>query len=199
MAIVLSAFLGSTATSSGHARATLSGNMLLASNRSDLALCTDVVIGTAGDIPPQQVAEQVEGVLMNQVRHHPRWHMLGYDQFPIRVEVDCPSEAYLLQPGAQHPIVSGDLPETRVPITDEPSPFRVHLYVVSQEQIQRIFFGTNHRVAPQEMLCEERECFEVTSALYLSPEEVFNQQDLRDGLERVLALNLTEVLPETGQ
>ena len=176
-----------------HTHPSSSGNMLLASNREELAICVDVLFGAEG-VPPQGLANQIRDLLDNPIKAHPRWSELGYDQFQTRVEIGCPTEAYLIQPGAAHPLLPWGIEATTwVSNVETPSPYRVHVYVVSPTVIKNSFRGTDLRYAPQEYICENGDCFEVTGAVYLSPSEALNPQFVQNRLERILALDLADV------
>lgn len=175
-------------------QATLSGNALLASNRSELAFCIDEA-DLEQDISLESLASNVQSLIETQIKTTPRWSELGYDQFSIKVDVGCPGEPYLLQPGAIHPLLSGSSTSstTSVPMANIPSPYRVHIYVVSQTAVQSLFGEADMRSSPEEMLCAGNVCYEVTSGVYLTPENVNNLQVLRNRIERVLAIDLTDI------
>jgi hypothetical protein len=180
-------------TTEAHVPVTLSGNMLLASNRETLGVCVEIV-DDVDLVTAQSLANTVNFLLDNQIPSHARWSELGYENFQVQVDAGCPTDAYLLEPGAAHPL----LPDSQkakipVPIIEVPSLYRIHLYIVSSALIKQVFGEADLRSAPQEMICEGFECFEVTSALYLTPDEAVNVEILRDRLERVLALNLADV------
>lgn len=194
--LILTLFRVTANLTQAHTHATLSGNMLLASNREELAVCVEVIDGTS-QVTLQTLANNVNIALDQQISAHPRWSELGYDKFPNRVDASCPTAPYLLQPGAAHPLLPGsEKAEVPVPMVEVPSPYRIHLYVVFSEEIMQAFGASDLRSAPQEMLCDGTQCFEVTSALYLTPEETMNSEILKDRLERILALNLVDVKGE---
>lgn len=182
------------------ASASFSDNPLITSNRDDLAFCVNVVDGQL-NVKSEEVANLVQVALEGPIKTHPRWAETGYDRFPVRVEVDCPSEAYLLRSGAFHPLLSGMGESEAVPVprVDIPSSFRIHIYIVPQRDIENAFLGTDLRSAPQEMLCAESQCVEVTSAIYLTAEEAVNLEIVQDRLERILSLNLVDILGIEGQ
>jgi hypothetical protein len=69
-----------------------------------------------------------------------------------------------------------------------PSQYRVHVYLLPQDQATNIFGNSPLRSTVQEMLCEETTCGEVTTGLYLSPQELQNRQFLKAVLERAIGL-----------
>jgi len=194
--LIISVFRLTNHDTQAHAHPTFSGNMLLVNNREELAVCVKVLSGEDVAVP-ETLSNDVTSVLKQQLPSHPRWSELGYDQFPIQVDVGCPTTAYLLQPGSAHPLLPGAAKaQIPVPRVEIPSLYRIHLYIVSEEVIKQVFEGADLRNAPQEMICEGHECFEITSALYLTPEEAMNAEILRNRLERILALNLVDVAGE---
>lgn len=202
IAILTIAFL-TRATDPTHADSDIhsTDNALLTSNRNTLAFCVEVA-ETLNTVSPKELVREVTHLLDNELRSHPRWSEQGYDQFPIKVEVGCPTVAYLSQPGAVHPLLTADIeklvaaPNMSV---ETPSPYRIHIYVLHEDLVSNAFSGTDMRSAPQEMLCEKNECFEVTSSLYLTPEESLDSQVLKNRIQRILALDLTDVQGEIDQ
>lgn len=173
---------------------TLSGNALLASNRSELAFCIDKA-DLEQDISLERLADNLQ-IALAKVKDAPRWREIGYDQFSMKVDVGCPRKPYLLQPGATHPLLSGEAPTVQIPMTDKPSPYRVHVYIVPQTEIQDSFGLADMRSSAEEMLCTGNVCYEVTSGIYLTLQDATNLQILQNRVERVLAIDLTDI---TGQ
>lgn len=170
----------------------LSENSLLTTNRQQLALCVELT-DFEDTAFSEDLTDRVRRVLNDRIQDHPRWKELGYNNYELRVEIDCPGEPYLLMPGATHPLLQGEAEGSPVPSVEIPSPFRIHVYIVNEETIQTAFVGTDLRSAPQEMLCEANQCFEVTTGLYLSAREAMNLRSLRDRLERALAISLIDL------
>lgn len=102
-----------------------------------------------------------------------------------------------MQSGTAHPLLP-DSEKAEIPVPEAiiPSPYRIHVYVVSSDIIENVFGDADLRSAPQEMLCITNECFEVTSALYLTPSEIRDSQVVQDRFERILALNLVDVIEQ---
>ncbi len=56
----------------------------------------------------------------------------------------------------------------------EPSEISTFVFIVPQEEAQRAFGNLFPRITPQEIMCHEEECGEVSTATYITPEELEN-------------------------
>jgi hypothetical protein len=56
----------------------------------------------------------------------------------------------------------------------EPSNISTFVFIVSQEEAQRAFGNIFPRITPQEIMCDEHKCGEVSTASYITPAELEN-------------------------
>jgi hypothetical protein len=66
--------------------------------------------------------------------------------------------------------------------------FRAFVFVLPDGQVNKLFGNTARRTAAEEMLCAGKVCAEVTTGLYLSPQELRDSQVLKAALERAIGL-----------
>lgn len=154
----------------------VSGGLLLSRTRDRLALCTQPVSGA------RATAAQARTAVAGALATTPEVARLAPGAV---VEAGCPTTPYLLRPGARAPVgrPSGDPTMTRV---DQPSKYRVFVFVLPQPEIDRLFGRTSLRRVAEEYLCEGDSCAEVTTGVYLSDAELQNGQLIRTRLEEAL-------------
>lgn len=159
-------------------------SLLLTPNRDRLALCIQPVAGSG--LAADEVRALVQTTLP-RVATHQYWAVAGLAVAPPVVEVGCPSEPYLLRPGAAmagaKEVGTADLPRVA-----NASPYRVFVFILPEAQINAIFGVTASRAAVQELVRDGGQCGEVSTGLYLSPQELRDPQVLTGLLERAIGL-----------
>jgi hypothetical protein len=169
---------------------TLVSNGLLAASRNQLAVCVHAAAGAS--FGADEARTRVQAALTDVIRD-PLWSGDAKTGLPV-VDIGCPSEPYLLQPGVSY----GGKPigDPSVQAVETASPYRVFVFVLPPAELSRIFgdTGSSIRVEPQEFLCEGDVCAEVTTGLYLSPEELADP-DFLEGWPRK-TLGLEPLVPE---
>jgi len=173
---------------------TLVSTGLLAASRERLGVCVQGVAGVAVDT--DKARKQVQAAL-GEVTSHPLWEAGVAGNQPPIVGQGCPSQPYLLRPGVSYggkPI--GDPAVQRV---DTASAYRVFIFVLPPQKLTEVFGDpqTAIRVEPQEFLCEGEVCAEVSTGLYVAPQELADSGFLKDWLNK--ALGLEPLVPEEEQ
>ena len=142
------------------------GTALLTSNRDRLAVCVDdpsTAESAAEPIGVQEVNSAIQALSEN-----PTWQRLGLSEPAPLVREICPSVPALYDPGPYGGETLWDVRGRRVEI---PSYFRVHVYVLPQEEIDHVG-GSGWRQVSEENMCELDNCSEVTTGLYVSLDEL---------------------------
>lgn len=162
----------------------LAGNPLLSTNRTELGFCIDNF--TNQDFVT--FSDQIQKIIKDIEQDTPLWEEQGYKNYPIQIKNACPNAPYLLNLSAKHPILSplGESIDYPVPIVQIPSDYRFHIYVVPDEVIMNHFQETDIRTAPQEMLCDGEQCYEITTGLYFSAKEITDTSYIRSKIQQLL-------------
>lgn len=149
---------------SGHDEVARTNSILITSNRDTLRICVQ-------SYHPQVTNEQLRstvGKALNLVQTHPDFERSGLGaQAPV-VDIGCPGPARAGMPGFDWE--DGMAPESSA-LVETPSNYRTFVFVVSSERLL-LPNGTTFWRTPQELYCYEGRCGEVTTALYLTPEEL---------------------------
>lgn len=169
------------------------GASLLAPNRDRLAVCVDGAGAAASAVPEAQ--RRVDQALAEVVAQHPAWAQAVLGAVAPGVDAGCPSEPYLLQPGLVW--------EDGIPITSagrtvrEASLYLLFVFLPPPDELARVIKGKyDVRAAAQEMLCQGHQCGELSTGVYLTPQETTNETFLRNWLTRGLGLEpRTALLP----
>lgn len=164
---------------------------LLAPNRAALAACVAGVGPAAVAVPTAR--QRIEQALTG-LSQQPVWGKAGLAVVPRVVDIGCPSEPYLLQPGVTW--------EDGVPITgagprvETASSYRLFVFVLPPDELSHVIRGRHDiRTAAQELLCRGHQCAEVSTGLYLTPDEVSNNAFLQEWLAKGLGLEPPVALP----
>lgn len=164
-------------------QAVASSPQLLAPNRDRLAICVQPLLGAA---PPREAQASVEAVLPAALQH-PWWSSAGLA--PPVVETNCAAATtpFLLRPGAASikGKPSGDFRSLDV---TQAGRFRLFVFVLPQNRIDTIFGDSPYRAAAQEFLCRGHVCNEVSTGVYVSPQELRDAAFLKLALQRGLGL-----------
>jgi len=150
--------------SSQHADRTY--GLLLTGNRDRLAICVQGVNGAPVDA--QRSSSAIGGILQ-ALKGRSDWSVTGLDVDPPAVASGCNSEPFLLQPGVSF---SNGVPDGGFAGVATPSPFRVMVFVLEPEELDKVLGGSPVRHTVQELTCEEHMCSEVTTGLYVTAQEL---------------------------
>jgi hypothetical protein len=151
---------------------------LLTNNRPGLKICVQSLL------PGVEVAavQRQLTARMADVSKHPDFSRGGLNRQPVAIDAGCPSGPTIAEPG----YTRGD--KIGAPaIVKEPSPYRLFIFVASEEQIARAFDWQPH-LTPQELICEGGGCAEVTTALYLTPQQIADGSASARGLAQGIGL-----------
>jgi hypothetical protein len=175
------------AESNDHTR--LIASPVLADSRTEMAFCVDTqsfgANSKAQDLNIDHLKVNILS-LFDSIKQNSSWEEQGFSGLNLRIDNDCPGYPYLMKPGAAHPLFTND--HAPIDVLEVPSNYRIHIYLAPSDVITKFFAGTNLRSAPQEMICSEHECYEVTTAIYLTHEELLQQEGIQRHLEQVLAI-----------
>lgn len=143
--------------------------------RTNLQLCVQGFDGTA--VPPNIIGKITAALA--KVKNHPDFERAGLNRgggpTVLRGCPDGPS----IKSARRGPNV----------IT-KPSPIFTFVFIASQEELQGLLFKRYPRVTSQETQCEGDKCREVTKAVYLTPQELGNEQQLVSALTSGVGLLL---------
>lgn len=154
---------------------------LLTTNRSALRVCVDN--GTDQTGPVAGHAENVRRGL-DRLKGHARFTTSGYDRAPVVVDAGCPANGALQASGQPH-LKNGGSPVSYAVAV--PSQYRVMVFVTTSAEISRMFGTARFPMSTQEELCFDRDCFEVTTALYVTRDQL-GTTALDGGLRKALGL-----------
>ena len=160
---------------------TLVGGFLRTANRTELAICVDVIDQDASWIP---AATDALGQAWPTIASHKAWESFRVSYPDPVVDTDCPGQPLALQGGLQ-------------PEVEFASPYLVHVYVV--DAAADFMDEDGVRIWPEQALCDQDDRVEVTTGLYITP-DVLGEPALVSGyLAKSLGLERggPVVLPET--
>lgn len=147
------------------------GGFLLTSNRSELAICVDTI----------DVDQSVAGAAISSIEEvwplveaHRTWAKVA-SQYTARQRVDpgCPDTPVIVGPRAT---------------SEPPSQYRVHVYVAQSNLVYNAPELRNGRLTSEQELCFEDDCLQVTTGLYITPEEMPNIPLMAAYVEQSLGL-----------
>lgn len=166
--------------------------LLLTGNRTNLQVCIENLDQSATDRDEMEVAEALA-----KLSRHPYWRAAGLDKGdPVAVR-GCDASPFLLSPGVKFQnggfVNFGGFPEVQ-----DPSPYRVMLFVLPDSQIDSLFGDSPIRFVGQEALCDKGQCETVTTGLYLKQSEL-NPVDLERALTLAVGLERPELTPGTEE
>jgi len=155
--------------------------LLLTANRDRLAICVQAV-----GIDPVMQTEAKTRIeeLLPELEKHRNWVLARLDVAPPVVDAGCPSDPALLRPGADVKFGAADSSS----VVKEASQHRLFVFILPQSEIERLFAGWPYRRVPQELVCEGHQCGEVTTAIYLSLEELQSESFLKESLVKGIGL-----------
>jgi hypothetical protein len=158
--------------------------------RDRLRVCVDVASLDPSARPALAVrARQAFALLQSE----PIYARAGFSGAPFVVDERCPSPPVLLESGERDPKMGGN--PLAVPRVEEPSVYQLFAYLVPAPEVNRMFGPSPlrwHRY-PHENVCvpwpgHGQECLEVTTEVYVTPEEAADVERLRERLAEALGL-----------
>lgn len=157
------------------------GSALLTANRDHLAICVEGIGAAAHNTADAQ--RRVEAAMLRVVQH-PNWVRAGLAGVRWAVDAGCPGEPFLLEPVT---LVENGVPIYGLPQrVDEASRYRLFVCLLATDELARVIHGdAGVRTAPQENLCMGHQCFQVTTGLYLTRQELDDEDFLVRWLARV--------------
>jgi hypothetical protein len=151
-----------------------------------VAICVQAVnTGAAAAASIEAGAKSRLEDVLPSVAQNPRWEAAGLAGGPTVIDVGCPS----LPP---QPAVAFDPPIRAVfgHTVSEPSKYGLFVFVLPRDQLLDFIGDSTSREAPQEVTCEDDVCSEVTTAVYISVEELQDTSFLTATVEHGLGLRL---------
>jgi hypothetical protein len=132
------------------------------------------------------------GSALEELTAHPVWQDTPYAESAPEILEGCPSgpalyDCTLTRP---KPCVLFDVVGRKV---ETPSYFDLHLYVLSQEEIERINGSSPWRQTAEEVICGGDACGEVTTGLYIGDDEIDDHEFLVTQLDATLGLSASLV------
>lgn len=155
---------------------------LLVTSRPGLEICVESLPNSG--ITTADATSLVRGSVAT-LSAHPRYASSGYADVPAQVVSHCPSAPALFASGERHEINGGP---AQVFSVTRPSSFRTFVYVAPEADITRVFGNAPYPMSAQESMCRDRDCFEVTTAIYISAAAVKDSSVLRDRLAKGVGL-----------
>ncbi len=156
------------ATLEQNSKSKLSGDALYTKNRDKVILCIDNYSTSFEVNDIEKLVKKTSDVLINSIKKHKDWKQIGASQYEIEVKSGCSFNSFLADINNAHPIYTG---KNNIRVVDEASVEQIALFVVDQQVIDKNFRDTPSRWGPEEYLCEENECVEVTSGIYINADE----------------------------
>jgi len=166
----LAGFLAYTLLSYGPSSPAYVGGPLLVSDRDGLYVCVDEATPQAGEAV-SAAKERLQDWFGNEISAHPGYDGLGYGDLRVRIDEGCPFEPYLVREGAEHPALGG-VGGMADRFGQRPGRYRFAVFVADESLIREKFAGLDSRRTPEEFLCENHECNEVTTSIYVSEREI---------------------------
>ncbi|MGH2587993.1 MAG: hypothetical protein ACRDJE_23995 [Dehalococcoidia bacterium] len=159
----------------------------MTSNRDALRICV-VGVGAAASAAAE-ARDRIQQQLPS-VAQRPEWAAARLTGTRTIVDTNCPADPLLLRPGVEYvdgrPGANGG---EQLATVQQPSVYRLYVFLVPSPQLTSIIQGKfDVRSAPQEFLCRERTCAEVTTGVYLTPDEMRNNATLTTWLARGIGL-----------
>ncbi|MBD3917613.1 hypothetical protein H8B09_02525 [Paenibacillus sp. PR3] len=145
----------------------------LTSNRDKISICIgDYTQTSSSKSLSEKVINSTNSILEGQLKKHAKWKDSGYSKEQFEVVKGCSFTPFLLDDGNAHPVYSGKMNKKLDRIIDTPSKEQLGIFIVDPTVIEKHFKDAPDRWSPEEMLCENNECAEVTSGIYLTADEL---------------------------
>lgn len=145
-----------------------------------LQICVDV---DGANVTRDSARAAVAAVVTSELRDHPGWY--GRAQRP-QVVAGCPFRPSSITARFSAPQAGTDF---RPPIVLQPSPFVLHVYVTSPNEVARVFGRLADQSLAEELVCVERGvCVEATSTVLIDPRQLQDRPELVRQVARGLGL-----------
>ncbi|WP_127533584.1 hypothetical protein [Paenibacillus kobensis] len=145
----------------------------LTSNRDKITVCIeDYTQSTSNKALSEELKLKTNNIINEKVKKHIKWKNSGYSKEQIDIVEGCSFAPFLLDNGTAHPVYSGDMNKKLDRVISTASKEQLGIFIVDQSVVDKHFKNAPDRWSPEEMLCEHNECVEVTSGIYLTPDEV---------------------------
>src|SRR5690606_6373174 len=142
-----------------------SANALLTKNRDKTIVCIQDYTTQESKFSLSKTHENLTSSL-EKLKEHENWKSSGLSAFEMEVQTKCSLTPRLLEPNATHPIYSGKNSTPR--FVNIASDEIVGVFVVDQSVIDEHFKEAPTRWSPEQVICENDECNEVTRGSYLT-------------------------------
>ncbi len=152
--------------------------------RTRLRLC---VASVDGSPVPSATLAAITAALLNEVPRHPDFASMNralYGGQAPEVVSGCPGAPTIRAPDWERGAKGGGAPHR----VSRPSDFTGHVYLVSAAEAEHAFGAGFPRRTAHEMLCEGHTCAEVTTAVYLTPDDLAARDRLVLSLTAVVGL-----------
>lgn len=167
--------------------------LLLVGSRDRLRICIENLIeNEALDTEKQKVEEALAG-LKGDANWVPAGLARGGE--PL-VTAGCGAQPFLLSPGVVYEN-GGFSKLPGFPQVNEPSKFRVMIFVLPDKQIDSMFGDSPIRSAVQEALCDDGQCSTITTGLYLKASEM-DAGSLKQSLALAVGLERPQLPSDTS-
>lgn len=161
----------------GHGAVHPVDSMLLTDNREELRICVESLV--ASESTP--MAREFVSEVLPTVRAHRHFEPAGYAVGTPVVEIGCPGSPNLDSPHWNSKLGAPT-------IVSVPSTYRLFVYVMNPQELAALFKTQGPRTTAQEIVCEGDECAQVTTAVFVTPEELRDMKTLVTSLNHGLGL-----------
>jgi hypothetical protein len=170
-----------------------SDNALQTKNRDKLVVCVDnVSANKEGSNSTEKLITIIKPQIEKLKKENKKW-INAYGRFPFEIKSGCSFSPLLNDANALHPIYSGHSEFERVVAT--PSSELFAIFVVDQSVIDKHFSNVPSRWVPEQYLCEDQECNEITKGIYLTSSEIQDPGSSILHKELLHGFSLEDVLP----
>ena len=152
-------------TFQGHDTGPAEGTLATAS-RDGLAICVQAV---GVDSSVEAGAKNVVESALPEAAKHADWEPAGLAAAEPTVDIGCPS-----QPPPFNPEWERSFALTYGHKVSEPSKYQLFVFILPEHTLEDTLNEFTPRQVSQEQMCEGDACWQVTAALYVSPEELAN-------------------------
>lgn len=147
--------------------------------RSSLAICVDVAGANAS---AASAAAVVRDIVTNDLNKRTGW---GFIQARPVVVAGCPGPSRNIAQQFTHYLVGNSVNSYRPAAL---SPYFLHVYVTTSNEVSRIFGVHPVRTVPEEFTCHDGTCAEVTTGLIVEQESIGQRALLTKYLAEALGL-----------
>jgi len=168
---------------------TYDGSRFLTSARDRLSICVDSsrLSADAAEVAQSQGELAIEAAIAELAATHPGWAKEDFSNPAPVVDTGCPVEPALYDP--ERGPERGDLYTVIGRTVSEASRYRVHVYILPEDEITRYVGQSGYRVTTEELMWIDVDVlFPVTSGVYLSPSDLRDTTLVRESLDDAIGL-----------